>query len=122
MSKQEMDLEQTMKEKVFVVVGDTLNEAKYACTIKNKLISKGYTVYSVPYEIKSINDIEEEIDVVDLCINPVAGLKILQECKKEYKNLVIQPGAESGKIIDLLKSNNKPFIESCLLVGLSLYS
>lgn len=121
MNKNEMDLPETMKQKVFVVVGDTLNEDKYAYMIKRGLLSKGFTVYCVPKEIESINDIEEEIDVVDMCINHVQGLEILKECKKEYKNVIIQPGAESPEIIDYLKSNNKPFLESCLLVGLSLY-
>jgi predicted CoA-binding protein len=117
-----MDLQETMKEKVFVVVGNTINEEKYAYMIKQRLLSKGYTVYSVPEDYKSINDIKEEIDVIDLCIHPAKGIKLIKECKKDYKNIVIQPGAESEEILNYLRENNKPFTESCLLVGISLYT
>ncbi|HKK95352.1 MAG TPA: CoA-binding protein [Anaerovoracaceae bacterium] len=117
-----MDLQETMKEKVFVVVGNTVSEEKYAYIIKKRLLEKGYTVYSVPKEYESINDVPDEIDVIDLCIHPVKGLRLIKECKKEYKNIVIQPGAESEEILTYLRENSKPFTESCLLVGLSVYT
>ena len=47
-----------MRYNVFVVIGDTLNEEKYAYKIKHELISSRYKVYSVGKELKSINDIE----------------------------------------------------------------
>ena len=61
------------------------------------------------------------IDVLDLCINPNLGINLLKENKKEIKVVVIQPGAESLDIINYLSNNNIPYIEGCLLVGLSLY-
>lgn len=64
-----------MRYNVFVVIGDTLNEEKYAYKIKHELISSRYKVYSVGKELKSINDIEEEIDIIDLCISTPAGIK-----------------------------------------------
>lgn len=116
-----MNLKETMKMKKFVVIGDTLNEKKYACKIKQKLLEKGYEVASVGKELGSINEVEFDIDVLDLCINPKIGFKLLKENKKKFKNIVIQPGAESEEIIEYLEENKLPFIEGCLLVGLRLY-
>lgn len=116
-----MDLEKVMKEKNFAIVGDTLNEKKYACIIKNKMIDKGYNVFSVGKELKSLNDISEEIDIIDLCINSKDGLRLMKECTKSFKGIIIQPGAESDELISYLKENNYPFMEGCLLVGLALY-
>lgn len=116
-----MDLKEIMSQNTFVVVGDTLNEQKYASMIKRGLIEKGYSVFSVGKELSSINDISSDIDIIDLCINPVKGLKIMKENKKPFKCIVIQPGAESPELISYLKENKLPFIEGCLLVGLRLY-
>lgn len=117
-----MDLKEIMQQQVYVVVGDTINEEKYAYRIKNELLQEGYKVYCVGKELESINDIEEPIDIIDLCIHPVKGLKLMKECKKEFKSIVIQPGAESDEIIEYLKEKNYSYIEGCLLVGIRLYS
>ena len=111
-----------MQENNFAVVGNTINEEKYAFKIKQGLIDHGYHVYGVGKELDSLNDIEDEIDVIDLCINPVKGLHLIKECKKPFKCIVIQPGGESNDLIDYLKQENLPHIEGCVLVGLSLYA
>ncbi|MCI6153060.1 MAG: CoA-binding protein [Fusobacterium perfoetens] len=116
-----MDLEEIMKEKTFVIVGDTLNEQKYACIIKNKMISNGYNVYAVGKELKSLNDVPEEIDIIDLCINSKDGLRLIKECNKTFKSIVIQPGASDEELLKYLKEKKYPYIDGCLLVGLSLY-
>ena len=116
-----MDLKAIMKENVFAVVGDTIKEEKYAFKIKNELIDHGYTAYGVGKELKSLNEIDEDIDIVDLCINPIKGLELIMECKKKYKWVVIQPGAESDELIKYMKENNIQYIEGCLLVGLKLF-
>lgn len=117
-----MDLKEVMQQKNFVVLGDTLNEEKYAYKIKQGLIEKGYNVFSVGKELESINDVQEDIDIIDLCIHPVKGLKLLQECKKTFKMIVIQPGASDENLINYLNENNIPYMDGCLLVGLKLYS
>lgn len=116
-----MHLKEVMQEKRFVVVGDTLNPDKYAYKIKEAMIKAGYTVYAVGKELASINDIPDDIDIIDLCINHHKGLKLLQENKKNFKGIVIQPGAESPEIIDYLQKNKIPYLEGCLLVGLKVY-
>ena len=116
-----MDLKEIMQYNTFAVLGDTLNKEKYAYKIKHELIGSKYKVYSVGKELQSLNDIEEEIDILDLCINPPAGIKLLKENKKSFKCMVIQPGAESEEILTYLQANNYSYIEGCLLVGIRLY-
>lgn len=117
-----MDLKEIMNQKVFAVLGNTLDEEKYAYKIKQGLIDKGYSVFAVDKELKSINDIDEEIDVIDLCIHPAKGLKLLKENKKKFKIIVIQPGAGDDELYKYLNDSNIPYIDGCLLVGLSLYA
>lgn len=116
-----MELQEIMQQKTFVVVGNTIDSEKYAYKIKEGLIEKGFNVYAVGKELTSINDINEDIDIIDLCINPVKGLALIKECKKEYKCIVIQPGANSPELTKYLNDNNIPFIDGCLLVGMKLY-
>ena len=117
-----MDLKEVMEQKSFAIVGDTLDENKYAYLIKQKMIENGYTVYNVGKELTSLNDISQDIDIIYLCIHPAKGLALMKECNKSFKNIVIQPGAESQELMTYLEENHIPYIESCLLVGLSLYS
>lgn len=117
-----MDLKEVMAQHTFVVVGNTLDPEKYAYRIKHGLMEKGYETYAVGAELASINDVEADIDIIDLCIHPAKGLKLMQECRKPFKNIVIQPGAESDELVAYLDNAGLPYINGCLLVGMSLYS
>ncbi len=116
-----MELSEVMKQNTFAVVGNTIDDTKYAYIIKNQLIEKGYTAYGVGKEYSSINDIEDDIDIIDLCVNPIKGIEYIKDCKKKFKCIVIQPGAESVDLISYLKENNMPYIEACVLLGMKLY-
>lgn len=116
-----MTLEEVMKQKRFVVVGDTLNETKFAYKIKHKLTEAGYEVQAVGKELASINDVEGPIDIIDLCIHPAKGIQLIRELKKDFSCIVIQPGAESDELLDYLEQNNLPHLQGCVLVGLSLF-
>lgn len=116
-----MDLEAVMKQRRFAVLGDTLNPEKYAYKIKSGLQKAGYTVYAVGKELSSLNDIPGDIDVIDLCIHPVKGLKLLQENRKPFRCIVIQPGADSPELLQWLQAQKLPYLHGCLLLGLSLY-
>lgn len=117
-----MTLQEIMQQKRFAVVGNTINPEKYAYKIKHELLQNGYKAFGVYKEFSSLNDISDEIDVIDLCINATLGLSILKECRKKFKCVVIQPGAEGDELIQYLKENNIDYLEGCLLVGLKLYS
>ena len=116
-----MELKEIMELKNFVVVGNTINEDKYAYKIKKGLLENNYNVTSVYKELPSINDVIFNIDVLVLCINPNLGLSLLKENKKEIKVVVIQPGAESDEIINFLQENNINYLEGCVLVGLRIF-
>ena len=113
-----MELKEIMEQNVFAVVGNTLDEEKYACKIKKAMLEHGYTVYAVGKELASINDVPEEIDIIDLCIHPVKGLALIKECTKSFKCIVIQPGAESPELLSYLDEHKMSYIQGCLLIGL----
>ncbi len=116
-----MELKEVMEQEVFAVVGNTVSEEKYAYKIKKELAEGGYRVYGVGKELKSLNDIDADIDIIDLCINAALGINYIKECRKSFKCIVIQPGAEGPELIEYLKSSNLTFIENCLLVGIEQF-
>lgn len=116
-----MELNEIMQQKRFAILGDTMNPEKYAYKIKHQMRDAGYTVYAVGKELSSLNDIDGDIDIIDLCIHPVKGLKLLKENRKPFRCIVIQPGADSPELLAWLDEQNIPYIHGCLLVGLSLY-
>ena len=114
-----MELNEIMKSRVFTVLGDTLNEEKYAYRIKHALKDAGYTVHCVGKELASLNDVpEEEIEGLDLCINPVRGLPMIRECRKQIRVVLIQPGAGSDEIRQYLDQKNIPWLDGCALKAL----
>lgn len=113
-----MTMQEIMRKDSFVIVGDTLNEEKFAYKIKHAMLGRGYTVQAVGKELSSINDTVGDIDVIDLCIRADRGLALIKECKKPYKAIVIQPGASSEELESYLKENNIPYVNNCLLMAL----
>ncbi|MGL4792027.1 MAG: CoA-binding protein [Anaerotignaceae bacterium] len=116
-----MELSQVMEQKTFLVVGDTENKEKFAYKIKTGLEEKGFTVFDTDKNFSNLENLPENIDILDLCINAGKGLQFMQNNKKNFKCIVIQPGAESEQLKSYLKSNGYTFIESCLLVGMKIY-
>jgi predicted CoA-binding protein len=117
-----MDLQEIMKQGNFVVLGNTVKPDRYAAMIKKGLAEAGYTVAGVGKELESINDVPFDIDIIDLCINPRDGLRLLQQNRKPFTGIVIQPGASDDILLAWLDKQNIPYINSCLLTGLALYS
>ncbi len=117
-----MELQEIMRQRVFAVVGNTLDSEKYAYKIKQGMLEKGYTVYAVGKELSSLNDVPEEIDIIDLCIHPAKGLELMRECTKSFKCIVLQPGAESAELVSYLEEKKMPYINGCLLVGLRMFT
>ena len=112
--------------KNWVVVGDVLNPLKYAYKILNSLNRDGFNVVGVNPSVKneevynSLSDVPYKIEVLDLCINPYKGIKILQEAHKlKIDKILIQPGAESSEILSFCKANGIQAIEGCALIELS---
>lgn len=111
--------------KNWCVIGDVGNETKYAYRILNKLKENGYNVVGVNSRggesiYKSLSEVPYDIEVIDLCINPIKGIDFIKEVKKlSINKVLIQPGAESEEILKFCKENNIEAIEGCALVELS---
>jgi Predicted CoA-binding protein len=117
-----MDIREIMGLQNFVVLGNTVTPDRYAAQIKNGLTEHGYTAAGVGRELASINDVPFDIDVVDLCINAKEGLRLLKENTKPFRQIVIQPGASDDALTAWLNEQHIPYIDGCLLTGLSLYA
>jgi len=111
--------------KNWIVVGDVLNPLKYAYKILNSLKRDGFNVVGVNPSIKnegvysSLRDIPYKVEVLDLCINPHKGIKVLQEAHElKIDKVLVQPGAGSPEILNFCKVNGILAIEGCALVEL----
>lgn len=98
-----------------VILGNTIDEEKIAYKIKQEFIKQGINPKCVDKEIKNINDIDENIDLLVLCMNPIKEKMILDSCKLKIKNVLIQPGAESEEVESYLKNNKISYVHGCVL-------
>lgn len=111
--------------KNWCVIGDVGNDKKYAYKILNKLKENEYNVVGVSLKggeniFKSLSEVPYNIEVIDLCINPIKGIEFIKEAKAlEINKVLIQPGAESEEILNFCKENGICSIEGCALVELS---
>jgi len=119
-----MEVKDLMYMKNWVVVGDVKNENKYANKILKALKERGYNVSGIHYAggasiFKSLKEVPYNIDVIDLCINPVKGYEYIKEAKDlGIKHILIQPGAESEEILNYCKENYIEVFQDCALVQL----
>ncbi|WML36406.1 CoA-binding protein [Clostridium sp. OS1-26] len=121
-----MEASELLNYKNWVVIGDVLNESKYAFRILNSLRDSNFNVEGVnPRDTtgkvhKTLEEVKYKIDVLDLCINPIQGLKIIESAANlNIDKVLIQPGAESEEILSLCRNKGIIAIEGCALVELS---
>ncbi|MFZ5944348.1 MAG: CoA-binding protein [Bacillota bacterium] len=112
--------------KNWAVVGDVLNEEKFASKIVRRLEGENYNVYKVNPRsnsekvYKSIKDVPEKIDVIDLVIHPKVGINVIAEAKEQgVDKVLIQPGAASEEILNFCSENSINVFEGCVLVELN---
>ncbi|MCR1950347.1 MULTISPECIES: CoA-binding protein [unclassified Clostridium] len=120
-----MNIEELMKLKNWVVIGDVSNETKYANKILNKFKLKGYKVSGVHPKggediYTNLKEVPYNIEAIDLCINAKYGIEFLKEARElGIKNVLIQPGAESDEILKYCNENSINTIENCALIQLN---
>lgn len=121
-----MEASELLNYKNWVVVGDVLNESKYASRILKSLRNANFNVEGVnPRDTtgnvyKTLEEVKQKVDVIDLCINPIQGLKIVESAiNLNIDKILIQPGAESEEILSLCRNKGIIAIEGCALVELS---
>lgn len=112
--------------KKWAVIGDVLNEEKYAYKIVARLERNGYQVYKVNPRsgsekvYKSLREIKDKVDVIDLVIHPKVGLKMIEEAKEVgIDKVLIQPGASSDEILKFCEESKIQVHEGCVLVELA---
>ena len=122
-----MEIKEFKEKKVWAVVGSVHNKEKFAYKIYKSLISKGYNVFPVDPSgekvdeeeaYKSLLDLPQVPDVVDMVINPIRGEKYVDEAHElGIKYIWFQPGAEGPDIVSKAQSYNMKVIQNkCVMV------
>lgn len=109
------------KKNKIVLMGDTTNNEKIAFKIKNELIKNGYLVHCVDKELKDMNELNNNIDLLILCMNPNKSINILNAFKYKINNILIQPNADNDEINEFIKSKNINYSHGCILQYFKLY-
>ncbi|MCX7957263.1 MAG: CoA-binding protein [Endomicrobia bacterium] len=109
-------IKEILSKKNFAVVGSFRNEQKVAYRIFRHLKSKGYNVYAVSKTTsrvdedicyRTILDLPQNIEVVDIVTPPEVSLEIVKQCvSKGVKYVWLQPGAESNEVIEFCRNND----------------
>jgi predicted CoA-binding protein len=110
----------------WAVIGITLDQEKYGYKIYHQLKKINKNVYGVnpKYSIidndkiySNLLDIDNDIDVVVMVVNPKIGISYLDEIKnKNIKYIWLQPGTESQELKNKANELNLNVIEACVLV------
>lgn len=121
-----MNCQDLLDFKNWAVVGDVLNEEKYAYKIVNRLNKGNYNVFKVNPRSKSdqvyhsLKEVPEKIDVIDLVIHPKVGINVVKEAQEiGIDKILIQPGAENEEILEFCKEKGIHAFQGCVLVELS---
>ncbi|CCU81225.1 predicted CoA-binding protein [Halanaerobium saccharolyticum subsp. saccharolyticum DSM 6643] len=119
---------ETMKLKNWAVVGATTKKNRFGYKIVKKLKQNDYNVFPVNPKFEEVADlkcypdlssIENDIDVVDMVVNPKSGIKVMEEISKlGIKYVWLQPGTRSQEIRDFAAENNIELIEDCIYASL----
>ncbi|MDD5069891.1 MAG: CoA-binding protein [Candidatus Omnitrophica bacterium] len=116
-----------LKQKKIAVIGSFRNKEKFAYRILVDLMKKGYEVFPVNPSLsevegrvcyKTIGDIPDSVDAVNLVTPPSVTESILKEClQKGVKRVWLQPGAESSVAIQFCQDNGIKVIHSiCVMM------
>jgi predicted CoA-binding protein len=109
------------------VVGATDNPAKYGFAIYRDLKGKGFTVYPVNPNRRSVDgdaafpslrNLPEKPTLINVVVPPTVTLEILQECLDlDWGNIWLQPGAESPQVLSFLQRHGFQYsTKTCIMV------
>ncbi|MDK2970685.1 MAG: uncharacterized protein PWP23_440 [Candidatus Sumerlaeota bacterium] len=122
--------EKTIRMKKWAVVGASPKPARYSHKIMQLLRERGFDVYPVRPAVSEIDGLKvypsiaaipEKVDVVDMVVNPEAGLKAMEEIRDAgIKYVWLQPGAESEEIHAFARENGITAIDACVLAVLTI--
>ena len=119
-------IDETLKMKTWAVVGATDDPAKFGYRIYHVLKDFGYKVYPVNTSVeeidgdkvyKSLTELPEKPDVVDMVVNPRTGRKVFDDIYGLGIQYVwMQPGTRSDEIRAFAEEKGINLIEDCILV------
>jgi predicted CoA-binding protein len=109
------------------VVGATDNPAKYGYVIYRDLKRKGFAVFPVNPNRKTVDgdDVYATCDtiprkptIVNIVVPPKVTLKVLKKCLDlGLMNVWVQPGAESPEVMSFLQANDFNYLaNACIMV------
>ena len=116
------------------VVGATDDPSKYGARIYRDLKAKGYRVYPVnpardtvdgDPAYKSLADISESPDIVDIVVPPAVTVSVLKECASlGLRNIWVQPGAEDEAVVEALEAGDFDYVVGgrCIMVETTVLS
>ncbi|RCW41860.1 MULTISPECIES: CoA-binding protein [unclassified Halanaerobium] len=121
--------QETLEMKNWAVVGATDKKNCFGYMIVKELQKHNYNVYPVNPNHEEIDGIKcypdldsinENIDVVDMVVNPKIGIKIMENVKdNNIKYVWLQPGARSDEIREYAAENDINLVEDCIYAILS---
>lgn len=109
------------------VVGATDDPGKYGGVIYRDLKQKGFEVYPVnpnrdtvdgDVAFQSLDSLPVDPTIVNIVVPPQATLGVLKKARElGYRNVWVQPGAESPEVMTYLTSNDFNYLaNSCIMV------
>lgn len=123
-------IREMLSKKIWAVVGATDNKEKFGYKIYRKLKDFGYKVYPVNPNYnevdgdkcyRSIKDLPEIPEVIDMVVSPKIGLGTLQEAAElGIKFIWFQPGAQSEEPVKYAMDRGIQVVyERCVLIELN---
>jgi len=117
-----------MNMKSWAVLGATKDKDRFGYKVVNILKKNNYNVYPITpkYEkidglkaYDSLDEINDDIDVVNFVINPKLGIKLIDEVIEKNINYIwLQPGSRSEELKKKATNNSIKFIEDCIYESL----
>lgn len=117
-------IDEMVKLKNWAVVGARDDNTKFGYKIPMRMLNHDYNVFMVNPKLseiegkkvyKSLSDIEEKIDVIDMVVNPQAAIEILDEAKSlGIKNIFFQPGTFDEKTLSHAKELGLNYVTGCI--------
>lgn len=118
MTKQNM-----LSKKNWVIYGITTDTDKFGYKIPEEMLKHGYNIMGVNKKYagekilgidvySSLDDIKQDIDCIDVVVNPKIALSVVDEAiKKGVENIWFQPHTFDDDVIEKVKSANINYVD-----------
>jgi len=111
----------------WAVVGVSEDRSKYGNKIYRDLREAGYEVYAVNPKLdtvegdpcyKSVKDLPQTPDVVDLVVPPGVSKQVVQDClEADIKRIWFQPGSESEEAVAMAQQGGMEVVhDACIMI------